>query len=128
VKLREAIAIEDRHGNPSGGHYLYHGSAIAAAVLIEMQWRPVQGVVRWAVVTIDPPKWSAFFVFLLFMALGAVCTYHLHTPLFRFRWYRRIFRRGAVPYAISGWLLHIIMYLWAWSLLVVMMEIAIGKR
>jgi len=127
-KAREAIAIEDRHGRPSGGHYLYHGSAIVASVLIEAQWRPVQDSIRWAMVAIDPPKWTAFPIALGLMALGVFLFWNRHAPLYRFRWYRRTFRYGSAAHAIARWSENVVLLLWGWMIIVVMMEIGIGKR
>lgn len=103
MNRRDLFQTEDRHGNPGGLYYLRWVSIFAAVLALNIIV-PADQHLRWAEqrTGLGLAVWVAGAITTL--AAWVALIYFRHAALFRFRWYRRMFRRGQWPYAVGTWL------------------------
>lgn len=99
-KARSLFELEDRHGKPAPGHYLWWGTAIAVPLAIEYAFRPMQTVLD----SVPMPAWAWYIAAFLMFVVVPVAFALRHKPLGWSRTYRRTFRRGSFAHGVAAWI------------------------
>lgn len=101
--MRDFLRYERNDGTPGALQHLVTASVFVVAVGIEVAFAPMQAAAAWIDRSIGPPKAVWLVSGPIAIALIHAGYWNKHQLLFRFRWYRRAFRRGATARHLASW-------------------------